>query len=160
MNQKGFSQIIFFVLLGILLVAIVAYFFSVNRLTKTQPINKNKENTSTLLQRAPSVTPIVSSQPNTQSVTISEDNDKIDINFDQCSPITRRINVAFGSTTIKIQGKDGDICELYYGGEVENPNWDGKLPNKCRVPTNSGTLTFAKSGYGVNLSAIQQYCTN
>ncbi|KKR91679.1 MAG: hypothetical protein A2071_09040 [Bacteroidetes bacterium GWC1_47_7] len=92
--------------------------------------------------------------------TIQEVGQNVSVNFSQCTSDVRRIDVAFGSTTIEIQGKEGVNCKLNYGGEVENPNWDGKLQNKCRIPANLGTLTFAKSGYGVDLSAIQRYCTN
>lgn len=121
----------------------------------------SKKQLSIVTPTVPSETPATSTQPDDLSInTISEVNTKILINFDICSPTIRRVSVAFGSTTIEIQGKEGDFCKLNYGGEVENPNWDGKLLNKCEVPTSLKLITFTKSNYGVDLSQIQQYCTD
>jgi hypothetical protein len=92
--------------------------------------------------------------------TIKDAGEHVTINFGQCRPDRRRIDVDFGSTIIVIIGpqKDGS-CSLEYGGEVENPKWDGQLPFNCTVPQSLGSFAFRKSPYGVDLSSIQQYCT-
>jgi|SRR3989344_5326612 len=92
------------------------------------------------------------------SQTIENNAETVTINFDVCSPQTHRIDAGFGSTTIEVIGKDGQMCSINYGGEVENPNWDGKLTNKCQVPTSLQTMTFDISNFGVDLSAIYKYC--
>ncbi len=43
-----------------------------------------------------------------------------------------------------------------WGGEVENPNWDGKLVNRCLVPLNLGKIDFEVSNYGINYSPIKE----
>ncbi len=96
---------------------------------------------------------------NLENRTIGEQGSKITVNFGQCLPDRRRIDTAFGSTTIMISGKSNDFCVLAYGGEVENPNWNGSLPFKCSVPASMGTAEFVKGTNGVDLGAIGKYCT-
>jgi len=90
--------------------------------------------------------------------TIKKDGEIVYIDFEQCTEDLRRIDVAFGSTTIGVVGKDNGNCILIYGGEVENPNWDGELKNKCSIPISLGKTTFKSGPYGVDLSTISQYC--
>jgi len=60
---------------------------------------------------------------------------------------------------LAVEGIKGSVCRIYYGGEVENPNWDGKLTSVCEVPTTKGKMTFPKGGFGVDLSSIGEYCS-
>jgi len=91
---------------------------------------------------------------------IKETEEEITINFEQCSEGRRRVDVELGSTTIEIKGKTSDgKCQMDYGGEVENPNWDGSLPNKCLVPTSLKTVVFKKTMYGLDLTLINDHCT-
>jgi len=90
--------------------------------------------------------------------TIQDAGNSVTINFRQCTADQRRIYVDFGSTFIQVIGEQKDGCLLRYGGEVENPNWNGELPFICRVPQSLGSISFRKFDYGVDLSAIQQYC--
>jgi hypothetical protein len=92
--------------------------------------------------------------------TIKEMDDKVFVNFKQCTADRRTIFVSFGSTVIVIRGaeKNGS-CSLKYGGEVENPKWNGDLPFDCTVPISLGSIAFPKTQYGVDFSSIQQYCT-
>ncbi len=91
---------------------------------------------------------------------IIEGNGVVAIKFERCSRQRHTVYVGFGSTTIEVAGKDGQNCNLNYGGEIENPNWDGKLTTHCQVPINLGTLTFDTSNYGVDFSAIEKYCSS
>lgn len=92
--------------------------------------------------------------------TLQENNNKVVIDFSKCTPDKRRFDTSFGSTTIEIQGKNQNNCMLAYGGEVENPNWDGKLPTTCRVPADLGQKEFTIGQNGVDLSSIQKYCSS
>lgn len=83
---------------------------------------------------------------------------KITINFSSCNQDRIRIDIPFGSITIAVEGKKNDVCRLYYGGEVENPSWDGSLPVVCDVPTELGIVTFERDGFGFSFEQISQYC--
>lgn len=97
--------------------------------------------------------------PQSQTDSLRVEGDEVVIDFATCVPGKSRVDVAFGSTTIQITSKEKDACMIMYGGEVENPNWDGKLDTTCRVPVSLGRATFAKGSTGVDLSAIGQYCS-
>lgn len=90
--------------------------------------------------------------------TIALEGETVAVDFRQCTGETMRVSVTFGSTTLKVVGRDGDVCLLDYGGEVENPNWDGKLDHRCRIPTQLGLVRFGKKELGIDLTAIQRYC--
>jgi len=159
--KANYLLIVIAILISAVIFGLGGYYIGQRSSINLNSNSVSKQQLSTVTPTVPSESQPTSAQPNSLPINaISEADNKILINFDVCSPTTRRIDVDFGSTTIEIQGKEGDFCKLNYGGEVENPNWDGNLPNKCRVPTNLGTMAFTKSNYGVNLSAIQQYCTN
>lgn len=103
----------------------------------------------------------VNVQPDFSSTrTLQENNGKVAIDFTKCTTDRRRFDASFGSTTIEVQGKNKNNCVLAYGGEVENPNWDGRLDTTCKVPINLGQKVFTKGQNGVDLSSIQQYCSN
>jgi len=111
-------------------------------------------------QRYQAVPSFTQSNPNYDETTrtIKQKDSTVSIDFEQCTEDRRRIDVAFGSTTIGVLGKDNGNCILVYGGEVENPNWDGVLGNRCSVPTTLGKLSFEAGAYGIDLSIISQYC--
>jgi len=90
---------------------------------------------------------------------ILEAKENVSIDFEKCEPDTTKIYVAFGSTTIEVERKREDYCILNYGGEIENPEWDGKLTTSCKVPLELKNQVFKKSNYGVDFSSIQQYCS-
>lgn len=90
--------------------------------------------------------------------TLQERGNRAVIDFAKCTPDVRRYDVNFGSTTIEIKGKSKSLCSMNYGGEVEDPRWDGKLSFACRVPTSLGQKEFTKNSEGIDLSPLQQYC--
>lgn len=90
--------------------------------------------------------------------TLQSSEDQVSIDFSKCTPDVRRFYVAFGSTTVEITGEDSNYCLLNYGGEVENPEWNGKLTTSCKVPMSLGLQKFKEGQNGVDLSAIQKYC--
>ncbi len=90
--------------------------------------------------------------------TMQKNGDTVIIDFSLCKPEKKRFDVAFGSTTIQILGISDTVCRLQYGGEVENPNWDGKLDTTCEVPLGQGVLTFKTTNGGVDFSPIERYC--
>lgn len=83
-----------------------------------------------------------------------------EIDFNNCTPRIRRIDLALGSTTYEILGpsNDGLSCRFRWGGEVENPMWDGVLRTECLVPRKLGKQKFAIFGGGLNFSPIEKYC--
>lgn len=83
----------------------------------------------------------------------------VEIDVAACEPKQERVYVAFGSTTYQIVGPSRQGCVLLYGGEVENPSWDGFLNKTCVVPTSLGRYSFTKTKTGVDFSAIEKYCT-
>lgn len=91
--------------------------------------------------------------------TIKKLEDAVQLNFELCQNTQQTIAVAFGSTTVRVVGKKGSTCEMHYGGQVENPNWDGKLTNTCLVPIDQGTQRFPLTAYGINFESISQYCS-
>ena len=89
--------------------------------------------------------------------TITEDGNKVNINFKQCTPDRRKINVSFGSTHIVIKGLEDNRCIMYLGREIENPNYDDSTPNRCEIPVDS-IQSFTKQNNGVDFSEIDKYC--
>ena len=130
-------KLVFFLLL--IAVGLSVWFLANNRLTSS----RKKVDT------APDYSP---------TRTIQEVGNTVVLNLEQCTPDVRRVDVAFGSTTLEIIGREGASCNLNYGGEVENPNWNGVLTNRCKIPQILKSVTFGKTNYGVDLSAIQKYC--
>jgi hypothetical protein len=94
-----------------------------------------------------------------ESRTIKDKENNIIINFETCTQDKKRKDVGFGSTTIAIIGKSGKYCILRYGGEIENPNWDGELPVKCSVPQEYGEVEFTTNNYGIDFQPIEKYCS-
>jgi hypothetical protein len=107
-----------------------------------------------LLLQSPNFTQAI-----TYSINNSLDEEKIiEINFDECKSDKKVIYVAFGSATYEIVEKKGKNCLINYGGEIENPNWDGFLSTTCSVPTKLGIKKFNITQTGVDFSAIKKYC--
>ena len=90
--------------------------------------------------------------------SISDSEEAIFVNFEECNPGIRRIDVPFGSTTIKIVRKEKAYCLIEYGGEVENPAWSGFLDKKCKIPLTLGKVSFRKEELGVDLAPIEKFC--
>ena len=85
--------------------------------------------------------------------------DSITIDFKECKSCIEQVYVGFGSTTyVIINSQKTNYCEIKYGGEVENPNWDGALSSVCIIPKNLGNVAFEVTNYGVDFSPIRQYC--
>lgn len=81
------------------------------------------------------------------------------IDFESCAPRERStVYVDFGSTTYEIIGKSESGCVMKYGGEVENPRWDGFLDKTCTVPFKLGTQRFRRTQVGVDFSTLEEYC--
>ena len=93
------------------------------------------------------------------SRSIQAEKESVFINFSSCTPDEKQIYAGFGSTTIAIDGKSGNTCTMRYGGEIENPNWNGELSYTCNVPQTLGKMSFPLNNYGVNFQTIQQYCS-
>ncbi|GEM_PF-2915188 len=83
----------------------------------------------------------------------------VEIDFATCEPKEERVYVPLGSTTYQIIGPTDQGCLLRYGGEVENPSWDGFLDKTCVIPTALGLQAFHKTDTSVDLSALDAYCT-
>lgn len=99
----------------------------------------------------------------TQAITPNINNNldeekTIEINFNECQSDKKVIYVAFGSTTYEIVEKKGKNCLINYGGEIENPNWDGFLDTTCSVPAKLGIKKFNVTQTGVDFLPIKKYC--
>src|SRR5258705_12811806 len=68
----------------------------------------------------------------------AQKNASVAIDFKQCKPHRERVYVDFGSTTYEIVGPRAGVCVMRYGGEIENPKWDGSLPITCKIPRKLG----------------------
>ncbi|MFY9225819.1 MAG: hypothetical protein WAQ98_24285 [Blastocatellia bacterium] len=90
--------------------------------------------------------------------TIADENKTIVINFSECKPDAKVVYVAFGSTTYEILSKQDNNCLMNYGGEIENPEWDGFLNMSCSIPTELGKQEFKVTEAGVDFSPIAKYC--
>jgi hypothetical protein len=86
--------------------------------------------------------------------------DDVEIDFESCVPRRSKIDVTFGSTTFEIVGRTENGCLMKYGGEVENPDWDGFLDKACIIPFKLGTQRFKKTSIEVNFSSLESYCTS
>lgn len=84
--------------------------------------------------------------------------DEVEIDFEACVPRRLRVDVTSGSTTFEIVGKTEHGCLMKYGGEVENPDWDGYLDKTCIVPFKLGTQRFKKTSTKVDFSSLEPYC--
>lgn len=82
----------------------------------------------------------------------------ISIDFTTCTPTKDHVSVDFGSTKYEVKGKSGNFCHMDFGGEVENPNWDGKLTSFCKIPVSQGLMTFETTQYGIDFAKIAIYC--
>jgi prepilin-type N-terminal cleavage/methylation domain-containing protein len=143
-NQDGFSIVeILLALIAIAVIASLGWFVWHKKHGQTQGTGMT-----------------VTTQPDfSDNRTLQESGNTVSIDFAKCTPDLRRFDVSFGSTTIEVKGKEGGSCHINYGGEVENPNWDGKLGTSCNVPSSIGVKQFTKGNEGVDLSSISQYCS-
>ncbi len=83
----------------------------------------------------------------------------VEIDFAACEPMQERVYVPFGSTTYQVVGPTDLGCLMRYGGEAENPSWDGFLDKTCVVPATVGRRLFRKTHINVDFSALDAYCT-
>lgn len=86
-----------------------------------------------------------------------ETNDVI-IDFDLCVPERKGVAVDFGTTVYEVVGKTEKGCLMKYGGEVENPIWDGFLDKICIIPISLGKQKFSRTSDGLNFSSLMPYC--
>lgn len=152
-QERGFAPVLLLLIVGIVLVGGFVFWRMNQEPGSTE--DKYQATTDGGNKRVSNIKPDYS-----ESRTISEDGGLVTVDFSQCTQDRRRIDVTFGSTTIAVEGKRGSVCRIYYGGEVENPDWDGSLPGTCDVPTSLGKVSFSKTSYSVDLSAIQEYCSD
>ena len=96
---------------------------------------------------------------NNPNRTISKNETTVNINFEQCTPDNEVVYVGLGSTHIVIKGKENNKCIMYYGGEVENPRYNGSMSFRCEIPTNT-YQQFSKEAVGVDFSEIDKYCVS
>lgn len=75
------------------------------------------------------------------------------VDYATCSPGSHSVSLPLGSNSYVFIGKQKDKCILYMGGEIENPRWDGRLYERCEIPTSLGTTTNG-------LGDISQYCVD
>ena len=81
------------------------------------------------------------------------------VDFTACEPTTGSVFFDFGHLVYTITGIDAEHCLMEYGSEVENPRWDGALDTHCRIPVVLGVQVFPIRAMGVDVSAIDGYCT-
>ena len=123
-----------------------------------QPVkNVNQPNTDDTAKKI-DLSDIKSDWNNTNR-TISKTETTVNINFEQCTPDMEVVYVALGSTHIVIKGKEDNKCIMYYGGEVENPNYNGSMTKRCEIPTDT-YQQFPKEQIGVDFSEIDKYCSS
>lgn len=157
--------LIILTIIGIVVLASIGVYFVVysmgsNKKTKSQQVfpsvipTEKIAPTETNMQN---VTPAI--LPTTQVSQEPESANSIMIDFINCTPDRKRIDVDFGSTTYEIKGKSGDTCQMDYGGEVENPNGNESLTYTCNIPSAQGIKTFNKAAYGVDFSSLDSYCS-
>lgn len=150
-NQKGFGHI------GLLAIIVILAVIAVTGWLVFK--SKHGSSTASTDQQRTTTGIAVTAKPDfSDDRTLQSSEDQVSIDFSKCTPDVSRFYVAFGSTTVEITGKDSNDCLLNYGGEVENPEWDGKLTTSCKVPMSLGVQKFKKGQNGVDLSAIQKYC--
>lgn len=138
MRRKGFTLIL--VIIIIVLVEIVSVYYY---RTKKENVSVNN------LERI---------QDDSITRCLEKIGDKVSIDFENCKQCKDVEYVGFGSTHLELIGMLNGKCQMNWGGEIENPNWDGKLVNHCLIPSNLGKLEFDVSNYGVNFSSINKYC--
>ncbi|MDO8507225.1 MAG: hypothetical protein Q7S53_01505 [bacterium] len=81
------------------------------------------------------------------------------INFANCSKGKDVVYFGFGSTHFSFEGINNDKCVFYYGTEIENPNWDGSLTEKCEVPVSLKEGKYLVNNYGIKMEGLSEYCS-
>lgn len=90
---------------------------------------------------------------------VDDSADKLVINTTECDPGDRRVLFTLGATHFMFVGSKDNSCEFYMGTHIKNPNWDGTLATKCRVPTSEGTKEFTVTDNGIQFEDfLQTYC--
>ncbi len=92
--------------------------------------------------------------------TIIDTPQAVIIDFGKCQVGWKRIWLPQGSITFAFWGASNGICTMKYGGEIENPQWDRRLPMTCKVPQSLGKISLNKGegGFFPNTSLIKPYC--
>ena len=139
-----------FLLMGII-VAIVLGATVIYLATRPKPVSRE-----TFVPKAGSI-------PGEPSVTQTFDESgsevtMVIIDYATCNRGSTSITFAFGSEHFVFEGKQGDNCLFYLGGEMENPRWDGSLAKQCEVPINLGAQYYNVGRYGADMKAIESYC--
>lgn len=89
---------------------------------------------------------------------IKEAGDTMALDFAKCTPDLFRTYLPMGSFTFEMAGTDGRNCLLNFGGEVEDPTWNGDLLTTCKVPASAGTVTLRRGETKVDTSPLDAYC--
>ena len=80
------------------------------------------------------------------------------IDFSKCTRGSDTVYFGLGSAHFAFEGIEGGRCIFYYGGEIENPNWNGSLPFMCKVPTRLNKETYSVKDDGILLEKLEKYC--
>ena len=88
----------------------------------------------------------------------TENGGLVRIDFGKCIPDKKRVDTSFGSTTYQILGDASNGCLMKYGGEAENPDWNGFLSKTCHIPFSLGNMSFKRNDTGVDFTQIEKFC--
>lgn len=80
--------------------------------------------------------------------------------YSLCTRGSDTVYFPMGSAHFTFMGISNNTCVFYYGGEVENPNWDRVLTHKCQVPVSLGKRTYAVAALGIETEDFSTYCTD
>ena len=82
----------------------------------------------------------------------------VQIDFSLCNPRKERVYLSLGSKAYEITGKEGNVCILKYGGNVENQSLAESLTTVCRVPLSEGIHDFVATDLEIQFAPIIKYC--
>lgn len=82
----------------------------------------------------------------------------ITLDFSSCNSCQVNIPMAFGADGYQMKDLNDNQCVLSWGGEVENPDWNGEYKYRCRIDKNLGKMVFTVGLFGIDFSPIMEYC--
>lgn len=134
----------------LILVLLLVSGFSVAYAYTYSTLNKQLDEITQPKRKIPAkLTPQLTSKPTGNTISID---------FTTCTPTKDHVAVDFGSTKYEVKGKSGNFCQMDFGGEIENSNWDGKMTSFCNIPVSLGTLVLEVTQYGIDFAKIATYC--
>lgn len=96
---------------------------------------------------------------NTKEASIQDKSAEIWVNFKTCTPDSKRIELTYGFTSIKVLEKNkNEGCVIKIGGDINNLDAIAKANRLCYVPENAGLIAFPKNQDKVDFSSIASYC--